>query len=86
MDLAGTSDSKNATFHIVRTTLPPAGQTEYLRFDLPYYLLLLLLGPAVGYAVYRVRAYRIQSLEERRDEIGLEQNKADLKELDEEGL
>jgi len=70
----------------VRDTTPPAGQTEYFRFDLPYYLLLLLLGPAVGYAVYRARAYRIQSLEERRDELALEQDKADLQELDEEGL
>jgi hypothetical protein len=85
-DLAGTSDSKNATFHVVRTSVPPAGQTEYVRFDLPYYLLLLILGPAVGYTVYRARAYRIQSLEERREELSLEQDKRDLRELEEEGL
>ena len=84
MDLAGANDTKNATFHIFRTTVPPVGTGQEEGVGFPYWLLLLLLGPIIGYASYRVRAWRIQSVEEAREQLKAAEDNEALEELESE--
>ncbi len=81
-DLAGANDSKNSTL-TVRRVIDPFNPTAIDNFvDFPYYLFLLFLGPVVGYTAYRVRAQRLQALEEARDEMQRKQDIEDLKDID----
>jgi len=81
-DLALASDTKNATFRVWRTTDPVYFVSEPTTVDFPYWLFLLLLGPVVGYIVYRVRSQRLEAEEEVREELQRQRDKEDLKEID----
>ncbi len=81
-DLAQASDTKNATLTVWRTTDPIYFVSQPTTVDFPYWLFLLLLGPVVGYIVYRVRTQRLEALEEVREEIQRQKDKEDLKEID----
>jgi hypothetical protein len=82
-DLAGANDTQGATFRIVRSQEPIVDPGLLNVVDFPYYLLLLLLGPLVGYTAYRVRAHRLQALAEAQEQIQRHQDHADLAELEE---
>lgn len=81
-DLAGAFDTKNTTLTVRRTTDPVYSVSEPTTVDFPYWLFLLLLGPVVGYVVYRVRSQRLEAAEEVQEEIQRQKDKDDLREID----
>ncbi len=81
-DLAGANDSKHVTLTVSRVFDPGHVTKLDNTVDFPYYLFLLFLGPAAAYVAYRVRAQRLQALEEAKDDMQREADKADLKEME----
>lgn len=84
-DLAGASDTHNVTVLVWRVTDPNLVTARPSDVDFPYYLFLLLLGPAVAYVAYRMRAQRLQAEEEAKDDMEREADKAEIKEMERDG-
>lgn len=82
-DLAGANDSDSATFRIIRTSPPLTGTQDPQDVGFPYWLLLLLLAPVAGYAAYRARAYRLQAMQEVREQFEHEADREEMREIDE---